>query len=156
MGGASYRRLVIWVNAREMNLLYTTPTSLGFRPHLYVQQLDLSMKMAPLNFQIFGRARNIPVMFAQLAPDIFFLKRIARITQGIVRLREHRTGCRDGRLRRCGRSNLQRETCLRTFDDISWYHDHQSLDEIPELADISRPVILLKHHHCVWRDVFHA
>jgi hypothetical protein len=35
---------------------------LSLRTHLNIQQFDFPMEMAPLNFQIFSCARNVPVM----------------------------------------------------------------------------------------------
>jgi hypothetical protein len=39
------------------------------------------MEMTPLDFQIFSRARDVPVMLAQLSRNIFLFKRIAGIPE---------------------------------------------------------------------------
>src|SRR4029077_17165153 len=59
---------------------------LSFRTHLYIQQFDFPMEMAPFDLQIFCRTRDVPVMLAQLSSDILFFKRIAGVPERIIRL----------------------------------------------------------------------
>src|SRR5580765_2020927 len=114
------------------------------------------MEMTSFDFQLLSRARNVPMMLTQLSRDIFLLKRIAGVPERVIRLREEWI---DGGSRRLGGrpgwTRLQRETRLRWIDDRSRHHDHQSFDQVPQLTNIPRPVILLKHRHRLRRDLFH-
>jgi len=106
-----------------------SPYPLGFRTHLYIEQFDFPMEMTPFDFQIFSRARYVPVMLAQLSRDIFLFKRIAGVPKRVIRLCEEwidRWSCRLG----CGpnRARLQRKARLSRIDDGSRCHDHQSFD----------------------------
>ena len=106
------------------------------------------MQVAPLDLQVFGRAGNIPVMFPQLSRDVFLFERIAGILSESYDL--VKSGCapwstgswRYSSERPCN----DMEACGRV-DDRARHHDHQSFDQIPQFADIARPVILLKHGH---------
>jgi len=62
----------------------------SLRPHLHIQQLDFPVQMAPFDLQIFGGARDIPMVLTKLATDKFFFKRVPRVFQRIVRFGEER------------------------------------------------------------------
>ncbi len=57
---------------------------LTFRPHLHIQQLDLSVEMASLNLEVFSRPRNIPMVLPKFAADVFLFEGISSIPEGVI------------------------------------------------------------------------
>ena len=51
------------------------------------------MEVAPFDFQIFRRARDIPVMLTQLSRNVVLFERIAGIPERVIRLREEGSDC---------------------------------------------------------------
>ncbi len=119
------------------------------------------MQVAPLDLQVFGRARNVPVMLTQLAPDVFLFERVAGVTERIERLSQQRAhGRRAGHGRSglsggAGRTHLQGHRGLRGIDRRSRHNDHQPLDQVPQLPDVSGPFVLLEDRHRIRGDFFH-
>jgi hypothetical protein len=51
------------------------------------------MEVAPFDFQIFRRARDIPVMLTQFSRDVVLFERIPGVPERVVRLREEWINC---------------------------------------------------------------
>ncbi len=54
------------------------------------------------------------------------------------------------------RLHLKRRRRLRRIDDVPRNHDHQSLDQVSQFSDVTRPLVLLKDGHGLWGHLFYA
>src|SRR5574340_1364886 len=87
---------------RAMEAMGATFPPLAFRPQLHIQQFDLPMQVTALDLEVFGRAGDVPVVFAEFAGNELLLEGVPGIAKGIVVLGQQRIGRlgADGRLRR--------------------------------------------------------
>src|SRR5439155_26472717 len=100
--------------------------------------LHLPVEVRALDAQGLRRTAHVAARLLVFPPDVALLEVLARVGQGGEVLERPARRARD-RVRRRARAGEQGRGQVPGLDAVSRGHDHQALDDVPQLAHVARP-----------------